>query len=493
MDPSTDEISEMLNLLKNDRIPERVRSHEDVLALALRGMRTEGTYGWQRDAGLALAAWFVERPGVAAHVRHHLRGEHERSQLLAAAMLLPIGDEDARSIWREAVAEEETLQPLFDLLRLPLGPKAAWAWAEGALMLEDDEDAAGAVMAVSACGDLDALFHVWEEDWRFDVREQVAKELVYFPGQRAEDALCGALDDDNEFLAELAMATLAEIGSPSVVEPVLRGAGHEEGWQMIDPPPGVPMLMDRLCRYQEGADVLRTLAQDADPDVRRLAQIYLYASGSWPEGRALVRQVVDEDDSNLLTTARELAIRLLAEPDSAEVELPKYKAPPQRTNEHRVRSPKWWRQLPAGPSGGSGLFAVVVPEPPKPVPAWVRTPRAAAVELDPDDPWNTLPLVGVLAGYPLRWAGPLVDANLAREISLMSEVAYAFDAPDWMRFIEDLGDTFADGGEVRPEWQKGILRAARALTPSPHDIPQWLAWLCFELAAPHEALKEWGE
>ena len=113
---------------------------------------------------------------------------------------------------------------------------------------------------------------------------------------------------------------------------------------------------------------------------------------------------------------------------------------------------------------------------------------------DPEDAWLRLPALGAIAGVPIRWIGPLVEIGI--DLGDFSAAAYGYLGERWLESIRGIeGPFLEDDDQIDPEWASGLLEAARYLAEEgthagpENRVERWLAWLCFELSAPHDAVR----
>ena len=108
--------------------------------------------------------------------------------------------------------------------------------------------------------------------------------------------------------------------------------------------------------------------------------------------------------------------------------------------------------------------------------------------------WDRLPVVRRIAGFGVRYLGPLVDLGLDTWLGEMSQGAYGYlEDSGWMNALPE-GPMLDGAGRVRTSWSRSfkvaVDRLAEAGTNAgPESDPdRWASWLCFELAEPCEVL-----
>ncbi len=108
--------------------------------------------------------------------------------------------------------------------------------------------------------------------------------------------------------------------------------------------------------------------------------------------------------------------------------------------------------------------------------------------------WDRLPVVRRIAGFKVRYLGPLVDLGLDPWLGEMSGGAYGYlEDSGWMDALPEAPMLDA-AGRVRTSWSRSfkvaVDRLAEAGTNAgPESDPdRWASWLCFELAEPNEVI-----
>lgn len=109
-----------------------------------------------------------------------------------------------------------------------------------------------------------------------------------------------------------------------------------------------------------------------------------------------------------------------------------------------------------------------------------------------DEAWERLPVVRKIAGFGIRYLGPLIELGFDEWMSDLSSGAYGhllqpvYWYPPWTRFIPR-GPMLDRTGRIRADWSRGFRRAVEHLVRAAEeageetDPERWASWLCFEL------------
>ena len=127
--------------------------------------------------------------------------------------------------------------------------------------------------------------------------------------------------------------------------------------------------------------------------------------------------------------------------------------------------------------------------------------RAERGRIEVHAAWQRLPPLGVIQATPVLWIGPLIDVGHDMLLSDMSSAAYGYLGEHWRQSIPDSDVPFFEGtdGTVHPEWATGLAQAMdylaeEGIRAGPESKKaHWLAWLCFELSVPHDAVRSLAE
>ena len=113
---------------------------------------------------------------------------------------------------------------------------------------------------------------------------------------------------------------------------------------------------------------------------------------------------------------------------------------------------------------------------------------------DLDTAWVRLPVVRRIAGFEVRYLGPLVDLGLDTWLGEMSQGAYGYlEGSGWMNDLPE-GPMLDTAGRVRTAWSGRFKIAVTRLADAganagPESDPdRWASWLCFELSEPREVI-----
>ncbi len=120
-----------------------------------------------------------------------------------------------------------------------------------------------------------------------------------------------------------------------------------------------------------------------------------------------------------------------------------------------------------------------------------------------NEAWERLPVVRKIAGFKIRWIGPLIELGYDW-VSDLSAGAYGYLLqPDWWyapwtNFLPD-GPMLDRTGRIRADWSRGFRQAVEHLVraadgPGPETDPdRWASWLCFELSEPSTLIRAEAE
>ena len=285
-----------------------------------------------------------------------------------------------------------------------------------------------------------------------------------------------ALLEESSWVSLEALTSLIHKADPACIGGVLRSwtpmVYGDWGEELFD---RGCKLIDGLAQTVPGAAELRRLEAEEDDDIAFLARSFVARASPNPKRLADLREALiaaDDVDEARYRPASEL---LAGRTATAEPLLPQ----PQ----HGRLLPAWVT-LPQRPAGKPPLF--VHPPPPHFGWDWLDTPQV--IPGDHDEPWSDLPVVAKLDGHYVRWAGPLVESEHVRQLTYRSEISAGRGC--LMGFLDD---PFEVDDVVNPQWARALIKTARTLAGSSigHDdeVEIWLAWLGFELAEPHGAIR----
>ncbi len=116
-----------------------------------------------------------------------------------------------------------------------------------------------------------------------------------------------------------------------------------------------------------------------------------------------------------------------------------------------------------------------------------------------DEAWERLPVLRVIAGYRIRWIGPLLELH-EDWVGDLAAGAWGylekptFWTPTWHTFLPE-GPMFDRLGRIRADWSRGFRAALEQLVQNaevagPESDPnRWASWLCWELSEPNAWLR----
>ena len=121
-----------------------------------------------------------------------------------------------------------------------------------------------------------------------------------------------------------------------------------------------------------------------------------------------------------------------------------------------------------------------------------------------DEAWERLPVVRKIAGFEIRYIGPLIELGYDEWMGDLSAGAYGhllqpvYWYPPWTRFIPEV-PMLDRTGRVRADWSRGFRRAVEHLVRAAEEAGEetnpdrWASWLCFELHEPGALIRAEAE
>ncbi len=112
--------------------------------------------------------------------------------------------------------------------------------------------------------------------------------------------------------------------------------------------------------------------------------------------------------------------------------------------------------------------------------------------------WDRLPVVRTIAGFKIRWLGPLVELGYDEWLEDIATEAWEhLEHTGWADLLPE-GPLLDRRGRVRADWSRAFKRAvdrlvAAAFMSLETDPDRWASWGCYTLHEPNRLLRAEAE
>ena len=117
---------------------------------------------------------------------------------------------------------------------------------------------------------------------------------------------------------------------------------------------------------------------------------------------------------------------------------------------------------------------------------------------DLNEAWDRLPVVRKIAGFKIRWLGPLVELGYDDWLGDVSTTADGYFG--WDRLLPE-GQMLDSRGRIRADWSRAFKSAVEKLVWQAEldggallfEPDRWASWLCHTLYEPNKLIRAEAE